>query len=805
MSDLENIYKLNKYFYMDSNQNILKYKKYCIISDCEKNASFNYKDLKDPIYCNTHKLDGMANVKKSDVDKYNCLLCNKYIPKDHYFSQEHINNFENNISIEIKDSIKKKFVDLIFDFHIIDKNAFYKDLYFKDYLKKIIIKNCDNDKNYKITLYKFNQALVKHNDLKYWVEKYMLQNINDIDNIDKLKIRNNRNDLDLSNIGNSEIPNHNAEDNLEELNILSMHEDYDSSVMTIQSSRLIVKISECDIFSGGNEIDKIPEIFFKKRNLLIMKNEDNKCFLYCYIRKFKNVITNNASRITKKDLLIAEEIMDECNMDFENVSLDELDKIENLLKVNIHIFGCNKKFNSKKMIRKSKSDFDKDLDLLLIGDIKHYILIKNINRFISDNSHVIRTCQNCLNVFYSEIKYKKHVEYCNFRKPKKLMPSFKKYMKFENLKNCILNNWIILSDFERVIDPVTKDHSFISGGYFLECRNNNFGKKVQTFYNLKEYTISLVKELIYIDDIESNYLQNEIDYSNFNQEEFDNVKICKYCKCKFNHLYNDRYIILYEIVDKEKLKYILENNDFNEEVNTLARNYYDSLDNDGCKRIAYRQTCDKNRYYADSSCLTYLKKEIRNSIMSKNIKDIDMVNAHPVVLNFLSKKNNVDCNILKNYMENRELILSSFGEDRKIVKELFLSILNGGFKDIYSDNKQTNNYLKLFEQEIIRIQNYFYINYKRYLDIDYNFKGKNLSKIILGIENQILQIMINYFISKNVNIITLEYDGLKIYTDKYSKHFSINELELNIDKNIGINIKLPFKNIEDNFPEFGIR
>ena len=49
---------------MDSNQNILKYKKYCFISDCEKKASFNYKDLKDPIYCNTHKLEGMINVKK---------------------------------------------------------------------------------------------------------------------------------------------------------------------------------------------------------------------------------------------------------------------------------------------------------------------------------------------------------------------------------------------------------------------------------------------------------------------------------------------------------------------------------------------------------------------------------------------------------------------------------------------------------------------------------------------------------------------------------------------------------------------
>ena len=137
---------------------------------------------------------------------------------------------------------------MIFDFHIIDKNVFYKDLYFKDYLKKLIVKNCDNDKNYKITLHKFNQALMKHNDLKYWVEKYVLQNINDIDNIDKLELENNRNDLDLINIGNSEINNYNAEDNLEELNILSVHEVYDSSIMTIQNSRLIVKISECDIF-----------------------------------------------------------------------------------------------------------------------------------------------------------------------------------------------------------------------------------------------------------------------------------------------------------------------------------------------------------------------------------------------------------------------------------------------------------------------------------------------------------------------------------------------------------------------------
>ena len=232
----------------------------------------------------------------------------------------------------------------------------------------------------------------------------------------------------------------------------------------------------------------------------------------------------------------------------------------------------------------------------------------------------------------------------------------------------------------------------------------NLVKKFRIFCDLKEYTISLVKELVYIDDIVSNYLQNEIDYSSLYPKEFDSVNFCKYCNCEFNHLYNHRYIILYEICDKEKLKYILENNDFNEEVNDLARNYYDSLDYNECKRIVYRQTCDKKRYYGDSSCLTYLKKEIRNSIMPKNIKDIDMINCHSVISNYLCKKNNIDCNILKNYIENRELILSSFGEDRKIIKEIFLSILNGGFKDFYSNKKQTNNYLKLLKMKSLEFK-----------------------------------------------------------------------------------------------------
>ena len=177
-----------------------------------------------------------------------------------------------------------------------------------------------------------------------------------------------------------------------------------------------------------------------------------------------------------------------------------------------------------------------------------------------------------MNVFYSETKYNFHIEYCKTKRAQKLLPSFKKYMFFENLKNCIESNWLIHSDFECVINSITKEHKFISGGYYIECKNDKFTKNVQTFFNLEEYAKSLYNELKYIEEIEEKYLQNPIDYSNFDEEEFDKSLKCKFCNCNFNDEYNDRCIILNEIVDKEKLKHILDNNDFDQEVNNLANN-----------------------------------------------------------------------------------------------------------------------------------------------------------------------------------------------------------------------------------------
>ena len=42
-------------------------------------------------------------------------------------------------------------------------------------------------------------------------------------------------------------------------------------------------------------------------------------FYIVILGNLRNIISNNLSRISKKDLSIGKEIMGECNMDFDNV------------------------------------------------------------------------------------------------------------------------------------------------------------------------------------------------------------------------------------------------------------------------------------------------------------------------------------------------------------------------------------------------------------------------------------------------------------------------------------------------------
>ena len=130
-------------------------------------------------------------------------------------------------------------------------------------------------------------------------------------------------------------------------------------------------------------------------------------------------------------------------------------------------------------------------------------------------------------------------------------------------------------------------------------------------------------------------------------------------------------------------------------------------------------------------------------------------------------------------------------------------MINGRFKNKYSDNEDINEFLKNFELEIRNIQNKFYKIDNRFNDKTiFNYKGRSISRILLELENKILQVMIDFFKFKIIQLFTLEYDGLKIIDKPNNKYFSIKQLEYVIFLKTEINMKLEIKEIKDEFPEY---
>ena len=157
-------------------------------------------------------------------------------------------------------------------------------------------------------------------------------------------------------------------------------------------------------------------------------------------------------------------------------------------------------------------------------------------------------------------------------------------------------------------------------GYYLHCIDEKYSKKVQIFDKLEDFQDSLINELDYIENINENVLNYEIDMSTFDQKEFDNVKFCKYCDHNFDKSYNGRKITLTEKVDKCKLKRIIDdfgNNNINEETQNNLKQYYNSLNKDGEVNIIYKQNNNTGRYYSNKFSLQTMFNEVRSSIIKK--------------------------------------------------------------------------------------------------------------------------------------------------------------------------------------------
>ena len=202
------------------------------------------------------------------------------------------------------------------------------------------------------------------------------------------------------------------------------------SIYYINSVGCEIFITKCQLLKGSNYIfENIPKILYKSKVISIIKNKDQKCFIYCYVRKFLNLIDNHKDRVSLKDKQIVKTLEEELDFNFDNVKIKDLSKIEDLLETNIYLYTCDKNLKNRLPVYESDKCYEKFLDLLLYDE--HYMIIKNISRFFyPDDKNKIYFCRNCCNRIYLDKKFKEYLQFCQTNKAQILMSSTNKYLQF---------------------------------------------------------------------------------------------------------------------------------------------------------------------------------------------------------------------------------------------------------------------------------------------------------------------------------------------------------------------------------------
>ena len=492
------------------------------------------------------KLKIIKYLKENYIEFYICRICSQIVDKDHFFTEKHIEKFNSVCKIKIDKSLKDTFITIKCKFIDMRYNYIYTDLYFKNHIKEIILKNINVNKYYKSYIIKknmleFNQG---NKEPMYISEKHNSNDtLLDVQNMEHLEDNKDKNLKPYLIKYSSFEYDYKIKKMYEDIEKVNFKESGDS-IYYINSVGCNINISECQLIKGSNyNFEKIPKLFYNSKVISVIKNKDQKCFIYCYIRKFLNNINKHQERVSLKDKEICKNLEEELNFNFDNVKIKDLSKIENLLETNIYVYTCNKNLKNRLPVYKSDKNYEKYLDLLLYEE--HYMNIKNISRFFyPDEKNKIYFCRNCCNKMYSDKKFKEHSQFCETNKTQLLLPSQNKYIQFKNLQNTIQHNFIADADIEiqMIFNDNIYEHEHLMSGYYLHCIDPKYSKKVKLFDNLEDFRDNLINELDYIKNINKYKLNFDIDMKNFNKEEFDKVKSCKHCDQKFNEDYNNRKI-----------------------------------------------------------------------------------------------------------------------------------------------------------------------------------------------------------------------------------------------------------------------
>jgi phage/plasmid-associated DNA primase/predicted transcriptional regulator len=311
--------------------------------------------------------------------------------------------------------------------------------------------------------------------------------------------------------------------------------------------------------------------------------------------------------------------------------------------------------------------------------------------------------------------------------------------------------------------------------YALEKKNFNSGSKKAT--NINSIAINEIKV---VDNENNNFIETRevfnINIANHILEHIERFK--PYMRSKFFEEGRDPILFLRKYVQNANIE------------NGVA-----------FENVTYKQNNGKGRYYAIGSLsLQSLCREIRHTISKEFYKDIDIVNCHPVLLQWLCEQNGFECKCLSKYVSNRDKYI----KDDPKKKTLFLIMTNEGEK--INDESLTEfeakywkemKYLhKLFSQ---LKPNEFETHKKKRIQVDkknYNHQASYMNTLLCDLENNILMHMWKFY--DNAKDAVLCFDGimLRIRSDD---NYELKECQDYIEEKIGIKIILKIKDMIEGF------
>ena len=330
--------KIDKYYFRNPKGRIFKYSQFCRRKNCKTESSYNYENLK-PRYCNKDKKEDMVNVKrghklclkckssyktictsqkyKYTIQKYKsaskyvklktieylketkqeyflCRICHEIVLKGHFYSDEHIKTFNSVVSIDVKKSIKNCFISIKTQFYNTTYNAIYTDLYFKKKMKDLVLENTDVNKFYKSYILKKNMISFNYRDDQvFYSDKFDSDNIiRDTNIIENLEKKEEYLKPQLIKSSMTDDYDYNIDQMYIDLDAINFKQSK-NSIKYFHDMGCDIKLMKCTLFRGGqNNYEKIPKTFLDSKVISIIKNQDDKCFLYCYVRKHLNPVKN---------------------------------------------------------------------------------------------------------------------------------------------------------------------------------------------------------------------------------------------------------------------------------------------------------------------------------------------------------------------------------------------------------------------------------------------------------------------------------------------------------------------------------